>query len=173
MTVIFTKITGCQRPCLTQYGYRVSSEVCRIRAGAALVATATEASTSTIVASLGPTAKITSFLGLLMDLYKCFQNGHFVTKFIEMSIGRFSDQGECIAEGLLDRVAIAFPDLGHCLDKCRAWIAWIRCMTEDTGPISVPIWDENVPCTYIPPPMPFDTGGVGRAGSSCQCSILQ
>ena len=116
---------------------------------------------------------ITSFLGLLMDLYKCFQNGHFVTKFIEMSIGRFSDQGECIAEGLLDRVAIAFPDLGHCLDKCRAWIAWIRCMTEDTGPIFVPIWDENVPCTYIPPPMPFDTGGVGRAGSSCQCSILQ
>lgn len=87
---------------------------------------------------------------------------------------RFCDihQGECIAEGLLDRVAIAFPDLGRFLSRLGDSMDDMH-GAEGTGPTFVPIWDENVPCTYIPPPMPFDTGGVGRAGSSWQCNILQ
>lgn len=53
MNNYFSMATGCQDILDSLNTGRISSEVCRLRAGAALVATATEAATSTTVASLG------------------------------------------------------------------------------------------------------------------------
>lgn len=114
---------------------------------------------------------------LLRHLDELPKNHQF--SFLMFATRRFCDtihRGECIAEGLLDRVAIAFPDLGRFLSRPMGDSSDSMDNMHDaegTGPIFAPIWDENVPCTYIPPPMPFDTGGVGRAGGSWQCSILQ